>query len=315
MMQGDSSSGSSAPAATTPVSTGCTQYYQVTTPSSDPCAYYVPPVSSTLSGTGSTDTSVSDQLLNALGADTSTNTNTDTNVSDILNSTTTTDTATTVATGTAIIVSTSSVLVPTNATVGLIPGISGDIKILGNGATILAGSTDVTSNTTVAGFYGADTFNSQPLGLVANLCISRPWATNFLSAIIPPTFFDGLCSLRGYQVGQPQPAASAPAVSFTQSAPQTAAAPVATTTSDVQPKADIWASPASVTLGSRTSVFWDSQGVTSCTETSPDGSFSQATLSGGASTVPITGATTFTISCITADGSHVTDDVTVNLSI
>lgn len=309
--QGGGGSGSgSSPTTPTTGTGGCTQYYQVTQPSSDPCAYYVPPVSSTIGNT--VGTTISDQLnsLNAaLSTTTASNTNTsiNTNLNSVLTQTTASATTTVAATS-------APVIVPTGTST-IKPGVSGDIQVMGSGATVLAGSTDVSSNTTVAGFYGSDTFSGQPQGLVGQLCQNRPWASNFLSKIIPAGFFDGLCTLRGFQVGLPQPTAPAPVVTVTQSAPKPVSAPVAPTTSTVAPKATIWASPASVPLGSRTSVFWSSQGVTGCTETSPDGSFSQATLQGGGSTVPITGATTFTISCVAPDGTHVTDDVTVNLSI
>jgi hypothetical protein len=197
----------------------------------------------------------------------------------------------------------------------LTPGISGDIKVLTSGGTILAGNVDTGGNTTVAGFYGSDTFGGQPQGVVANLCQNRPWASNFLSYVIPPGFFDSLCALRGYTVGTTQPVQQS-TVTIT----QTPAKPVQATsttqvTSTVQPKVDIWASPATVSLGARTSIFWTSQGVTNCTETSPDGNFSQTSLQGGASTAPITGATVYTISCLAPDGSHITDNVTVNLAI
>ncbi|MDP2649104.1 MAG: hypothetical protein Q8P19_04390, partial [bacterium] len=62
-------------------------------------------------------------------------------------------------------------------------------------------------------------------------------------------------------------------------------------------------------------IFWNAQGVTECTETSPDGSFNHTTLSGGAATVPLVRATTFTISCLVPDGSYVSSYVTVNISI
>jgi hypothetical protein len=78
---------------------------------------------------------------------------------------------------------------------------------------------------------------------------------------------------------------------------------------------DIWAVPASVPLGTRTTIFWNSKNAQSCVETSPDGSFSHSSLSGGGATVPLSGATTFTISCQAPDGTHATDYVTVNLSI
>jgi hypothetical protein len=96
--------------------------------------------------------------------------------------------------------------------------------------------------------------------------------------------------------------------------PSTPAAPVATSSGPyVEPQADIWAVPSSVPLGARTTVFWNAKGVTSCTETSPDGSFSQSSLSGGAATVPLSGPTTYTISCTTPAGGHITNYVTVQL--
>lgn len=311
---GGSGSGSGSTGSTPSNSSGCAQYYQVSVPTTDACAYYVPPISESLTG-GTTGVGVSDQLLNALGgtaSETNTNTNTNTNVSDSLTQTQNTS-VTTAATATTT-VSTPTVVVPANPA-NLLPGVRGDIQVLNNGATILAGTRDAASNSEIAGFYGADSFNGQSTGIVGNLCKSRPWSGNFLSNIIPPSFFDGLCSLRGYQVGTP--AKVTPTVTIVQSIPQKVTPkPVATTTAPTVPaKVDIWAVPATIPLGSRTSVFWNTQGVTSCTETSPDGSFSQSSLSGGASTVALTGATTFTISCLTPDGSHVTDYVTVNLSI
>lgn len=200
----------------------------------------------------------------------------------------------------------------------LLPGLRGDIKVLNNGATIVAGNRNQTTNSEVAGFYGSNTFSGQPTGLVANLCQNRPWASNFLSYVIPPTFFDGLCSLRGYTVGLPQ---QAPTVTVTQTAPQTTTTstttqkPATSTVQTIPARVRIWAAPATVPLGSRTSIFWTSQGVTDCKETSPDGSFSQNTLSGGASTVPLTGATTYTISCVDMSGNPVTSEVTVRMAI
>jgi hypothetical protein len=170
------------------------------------------------------------------------------------------------------------------------------------------------SNTTVAGFYGSDTFGGQqPQGLAAGLCRSRPWASNFLSVVIPPSFFDGLCTWRGYQVGTPPP--PAPTLQQTHVTSKPATVQPATTTPAIPARVDIWAAPASVPLDTRTSIFWNTQSVSDCIETSPDGSFNHSTLSGGAATVPITGPTIFTISCIASDGSPVTDSVTVNLSI
>jgi len=81
------------------------------------------------------------------------------------------------------------------------------------------------------------------------------------------------------------------------------------------PSVSIWAVPPSVPSGARASIYWNTQGVTQCSETSSDGSFIQITLSGGAATAPLTSATTtFTISCLAPDGSHVIGNtfVTVN---
>ena len=85
--------------------------------------------------------------------------------------------------------------------------------------------------------------------------------------------------------------------------------------STIKPEAHVWAVPARVSVGSRTSIFWNSKGVESCIVMSPDGSFSEVGFSGGASTVPLSGATIFTISCVVADSESVTDYVTVELAI
>lgn len=198
-------------------------------------------------------------------------------------------------------------------------GARGDINARPVGATVVAGSRDTQGNVEVAGFFGGETFSGQGGGLVASWCKSRPWASNFLGKIITPTFFDNICKSRGYQVGTPPPP---PAVTLQQTkkpaattATTTTKAKATTTTPTVPPKVDIWAVPASVPLGGRTSIFWNTQGVTSCTETSPNGGFSQNSLSGGAATQPITTATTFSISCLAPDGSPVTASVTVNLKI
>lgn len=322
---GGSGSGSGAGGSGTP---GCTaqptsdmSIYQ----SNPTCYYYVAPVSASLgantTGTGlGSGTSISDQLgsLFNTGTSTDTNTNTNTNVSDALNNLGgTTQTAGQTNATTTATTSSSAVLVPTNAA-NLLPGFRGDIQVLGSGATILGGQRDSSSNSETSGFFGVNTLGGQGgTGIVANLCQARPWASGLFSKLIPATFFDGLCSMRGYQVGAPQPVTTAPQVTVTQTKPKpvVTTTTAATSTSTVPPKVDIWAVPAKVNLGARTSIFWNTQGVTQCTETSPDGSFSQTSLSGGASTVPITTATTFTISCLAPDGSHISDYVTVDLNI
>lgn len=276
-------------------------------------------------GAGGAGSNLSD-LLNSFtgttntGTTTSTNNN-NTNVTSVLDqifSTTNpgTFTATTTRTGSTTVLTTG---VQTGQTVISPFGASGDIRIFEQGATIIAGMRDPGSNTQIAGFYGGNssgTFKST--GVVGQLCASRPWATNVFSKIITPTFFDSLCTWRGYQVGTPLPAQQTPSRNTgSQTTPvKTATTTKATTTVPTVPaKADVWAVPASVPLGARTSIFWNTQGVVSCTVSSPDGSFNQSSLSGGAATVPLSGATTFTISCLDVAGNPVTDYVTVNLAI
>ncbi len=207
--------------------------------------------------------------------------------------------------------------------------VSGNIVTTPNGGTFTANSTN--GDTEVAGFFGGNTIAGAVTALVSSWCTSRPWSTNFLANIFPPSFFDGLCTWAGYTVG-PTAATQAsanPQVSLTQTSVQqtrtpaktttpantTQSPPAASTTLSVVPKVDIWAVPASVTLGARTTIYWNTQGVTGCAETSPDGSFSENTLSGGANTVPLTQATTYSISCVDTKGNPVTGYVTVSMAI
>lgn len=325
--QGGSGSGSGSGAGT---GTTCSTYTQTSDQliaASNPCYQYVPSVSSTLNdttGVTGVGNNVSDLLNQALGGSTNggTNSNTNTNTVDVgtvlSQATGSGATATSSASTTPQVIfsTTQAVSNPANQA-NLAPGFSGDIKLLNAGGTVFGGSRDTVTNTVTTGFFGADTLGAQPQSVVGNLCKNRPWASNFLSYVVPATFFDSLCSLRGYTVGTPAPAQTT-TVTVVQSAPQqTGATPAAPTkpVSTVEPKVDIWASPATVPLGSRTLIFWTSQGVEQCTEASPDGNFSQSTFSGGASTAPITGPTTFTISCLTADGTPITDNVTVNIAI
>lgn len=202
------------------------------------------------------------------------------------------------------------------------PGAYGDVKILSNGTTIIAGVRE--GKTEVAGFFGTN--STSGTSAVAKMCTNRPWSKNFLSYIIPPSFFDSLCTWRGYAVGP----STAPVVTTKTTTPATQpvvtkttvggtkTTPAKATTTTAQPlnaKVDIWASPTTVPLGARTSIFWNTQGVTDCIETSPDGSFTQTTLKGGASTVPLTQSTTFTISCIAPNGAHITDSVVVQIAL
>ena len=322
-----SGGGGGASPGTTPA--GCTTYYTVTVPTSDPCARYVQPTSNSLLGsTDGVQNTASQELMNALGGGTQSSVNaalgadggtSAVNVSEqILNQVTNQNSNVLQTPGT------NQTTVPAGGTladraVSLQSGTQGNIEIRGGGATVIANARDVQANTEVAGFYGGDTFGTtQPQGVVAKLCQSRPWAGAIVSFVIPPSFFDSLCAWRGYQVGipVPPPAPVTQTVIIQQQASgQGTTQSESTTVSTIPPEVDIWAVPAKVTLGGRTSIFWNTKGVASCTETSPDGSFNENSLSGGASTVPLSGPTTFTISCLTPDGKPVTDYVTVNLSI
>lgn len=290
---------------------GCTQYYNVTTPSSDPCAVYVPPVSDTLGST--TGSSAASDLISSLLGGGYANNNVQTQPTTNQQTGTTQNTSNQSASSTRPAPTQSSNV--TNAPAQLVPGVSGDIQYSSSNVTVLVNNVDTKAGTQVAGFYGTNA-NGQPTSVVSGMCQSRPWATNFLAFIIPGTFFDSLCELRGYKVGTP--AAATPVVKIVkkvQTVVKAATTTAATSTGPyIPPQADIWAVPASVPLGSRTTVFWNAKGVTSCAETSPDGSFSQNTLSGGAATVPLSGATTYTISCLTPAGDHITNYATVNLS-
>jgi hypothetical protein len=228
------------------------------------------------------------------------------------------------STGAALNVNTPQSIVQSIIQKNVAPGAYGDVKVLENGTTIVAGVRN--GNSEVAGFFGLSGKNtSGGISTVQRLCTARPWATNFLGKLIPPSFFDSLCTWRGYTVGAPAataPVAKTTTKTVTPVAPKTntkstSTRPVATSTPSaaVQTKVDIWASPATVPLGARTSVFWNSQAVKSCVITAPDGGFSHNTPQGGASTVPLTTSTTFTISCIGLDDKPYTDNVTVLIAL
>lgn len=191
------------------------------------------------------------------------------------------------------------------------PGLRGDVTVSPSGATIIVGSRGTT--TEIAGFFGSNTFGNSD-GVIGRLCSSRPWAGGFLAAVIPASFFDGLCEWRGYKVG-PQVAVPNPAPYTSSRSGDSAGSNATSTVQSIPPKVDIWAVPPSVSLGSRTTVFWQSQGVANCLVSSPDGSFTHTSVQGAASTVAITAATTYTISCTTQDGTPVTDFVTVKIAI
>lgn len=286
---------------------GCLSgYYNTTSPSStDPCAIYSPSVY-TDSLTGGFGTSnVSNSLLDALNEGSNT-----TNVSETLNTATknptTTQTQTQTNTQTAVQTPTTS------------RSLTGSVRVGETGATIISNLREGVSE--VAGFFGGSSFGGNSSQSVAGrLCTSRPWAQNgLLGKIIPDTFFDSICSRAGYQVGVPAPASSGSGTGTQTNRALRPSTNVPTTTpqrpADLGPvEVNIWAEPASVRLGTRTYLFWSSKNVVDCTVSGPN--FTQRSLSGGASTVPISGPTTYTLSCTSPSGATTTDSVTVNLAL
>jgi hypothetical protein len=292
-------------------SSGCTQYYQVTQPSSDPCAIYNPNFIPDVSG----PSGVSDSLLDALVSDDSDTTASgvssvllqqtgDTSTQGAVNTPTNTSAATSPTPST-------QAQTPVGSRTGLSPGLTGDVRLGSAGATIIANLREGLSE--VAGFFGGSTVGaSQSLSTLGKLCSTRPWAGGVISNLIPSSFFDGLCLWRGYSGSTPAP--SAPATQTARPATQTQqVTPPAQVQGGVPAKVDIWAEPASVRLGTRTYIFWNATGVISCLASGP--SFSQNTLSGGASTVPISGPSTFKIDCLTNASTTVSDSTTVNIAI
>lgn len=300
LLKGGGGGGGGAPPPTDPMAgaNGCTTYYPTTVPSSDPCAIYSP--SGVLDGAAGGSSGVSSSLLDALNGGTKTNTS---------------GTGSSTPTGTNTQTQTNTTNTGNSSVKAAAPGLSGDVRIGSAGATIIANLRQGLSE--VAGFFGGSTGGaSQALSAAGKLCSSRPWAGTFVGNVIPSSFFDGLCEWRGYQAGivTPTNTAKASNTAATQktsvSRPGISLQPAA---SDVPPEVDIWAEPASVRLGTRTYIFWNARGVVSCKGSGP--SFSQNSLSGGASTVPITGPTTFNIECLTTASSTVQDSVTVQIAI
>ncbi len=188
--------------------------------------------------------------------------------------------------------------------------LTGVIRIGGAGATIVANLKDGVSE--VAGFFGGNALNAIGAASVAGrLCATRPWAQSIISKVIPSAFFDGLCKFGGYQVGIITPQVNVGGTIKIPTTKQKPTIPIPAVAGT--PSATIWAEPASVRLGTRTYIFWKSVGVIDCTVSGPN--FSHMTLSGGASTVPLSGATTYSIECTAPDGSKVSDLVTVDLAI
>src|SRR3989344_90122 len=161
-------------------------------------------------------------------------------------------------------------------------GTWGDIQANASGVTITAGAHDKDGRTGVGGFYGYDAVPGiQPQDLAKQMCAARPWGNSSATAIIPPSFYDSICTARGYKVGVAAPASSAgtgaaskssapPSATKTPSKTATSTGPKGPTAVTVPPKVYITAVPSSVKLGSRTSIFWNAVGVKACLITSPD---------------------------------------------
>ncbi len=190
--------------------------------------------------------------------------------------------------------------------------VSGLLNTIGSGSAVSPGATleerkdaGVIDNlrkgfSEVANYFGGDTLE--------RLCQTRPWAGGgVIAGVAPDAFFDDLCRRAGYSQGF----GGRGSTTFGSSDP--VGQGLGTTTVTSQPTAEIRAEPASVRLGTRTYIFWTSAHVVSCSVRGP--SFEQNSLFGAGATVPITGPTIFTISCTAADGSTVSDSVTVNLAI
>jgi hypothetical protein len=305
---GGSSSGTSA---------GCTTYTQTSVQNStDPCSYYVPGTGSSGSdilnstlGTGSGGSAAASELLSSLtGTSNNSNSNSNTNTA-TNNSSSTSGSLVPGSSNTSVIASISnpqdlkpgtSAAVSQNA-FGSAPGITGDIQVLsGNRVTILASNRDTANNRQTSGFFGFTTAVEESVPTIyTQVCSAREWADTFINFIIPASYLDTLCSSHGYAVGPQKlapaspPPASSPVPKVTTPAPQYLGAM----------KADIWASPSTVSSGSRSSIFWSSSGVLACSITSSDKSISASTLSGNASTLPLLKDTTFSIACQSATSS------------
>ena len=290
-LTGTGSTGNTIPTTIPNTSTYCPYGYTV----QGKCAQYVPPVSGSLN--------TSSQLLNSLRAP---------NVSDslLIKANNVTNQYPN---------QNSNTVVPAQSTTQAPPsGTKLGIQLTSSSATIQAGVRDINLNFETAGFFGANaSAGSNPQDLITRICLVRPWQAPLIVGGIPSLLFDNLCSARSLQVGV-LPIVT-PAVTAKPVAPAVTTTPAQAVVQpplpDIAPQVSIWASPSSVPVGSRTSIFWTAKGVDSCIETSPDGSFNGTSLYGSASTVPISAATVFTISCVAPDGSHVTKSVTVNLAI
>lgn len=271
-------------------------------------------------GTGNSTGQALLDILNGVGnePDSNTNTNSDTN-SVSVGATTNSSASTSDASGTPsvnVVVGGGGSL---SATSSQQKSLQGDIVVGGSGGVLYVRSRDVESNTEVAGFYGGSVpGNAQPSSLIGRMCRTRPWGDGVLGGLISGAFFDGLCKRFGYGVGElattPSGGRGLPAKSSKIIITQNPATrPSQAPAQAVNPEVDIWANPSSVRLGTRTYIYWNSRDVVSCVEKGP--SFEHNTLTGGASTVPLSDTTIFTIECLAADGRTVKDSVRVTISL
>ncbi len=83
----------------------------------------------------------------------------------------------------------------------------------------------------------------------------------------------------------------------------------------VNPRITLWSDPKTVRLGTRATVYWNTADVEkdSCVVKGP--SFSETGSYGGASTVPISGPSTYTVTCTAVDGEPLTESITVDLAL
>ncbi|PIR82512.1 hypothetical protein COU20_01790 [Candidatus Kaiserbacteria bacterium CG10_big_fil_rev_8_21_14_0_10_59_10] len=290
---------------------GCTSYYTVTVPTTDPCAIYNP---NPLGGLGGSS-DISSSLLGALGQPAASPPSVSEKIASKAPQSAGDEAAATTAAATTTTATTTPAASATSSA-ALSPELRGDVKITDGGATVVAGSRDVEGNVEIAGFYGGDTLAGQASSLAARMCETRPWAstTGLLSIFIPTTFLDGLCTWSGYKVGATVPDVQPRTVTPPSARPaQTPPPPPPPAVITIPPEVEIWAEPARVRLGVRTYIFWNSRGVDTCRVSGP--SFTQEGVSGGASTVPLSDASTFSVVCSAPDGSTVSDSVTVNLAL
>lgn len=259
-------------------------------------------------------------------------------ISSLLNGNVSSDTSAGTATQTngSVVPGASAAPATPKAPFGSAEGVTGDVQIQGVFARVLASNRNTARGTQVSGFYGFQTADGVPVTTVfKNLCALRPWSTNFISFIVPSSYFDALCTARNFVVGVTAAPASGSTgttgtVPTTSTKPKIGAVDAATGVNyNTQPvsgsivpaapkeylgkaRVDIWATPPSVSKGERTSIFWDSAGVYTCSISSSDRAFNGSSLSGHASTQTLSQNTTFSIACQTAT-STVSNQVVVTV--